>query len=200
MSTINTVPAISILDVRTNLDSRDADTVLVQVDDRTVWMTRSELVAASRHNDPAGYAYRWILSQLEQFDSGSRLLPSITVTLAGAIEAGRHLAQQQAAAEIFRQERASEQLRNAAELARVKGEQATAGKESTWWPIVSYQLPDGLRFDVWRPTAGSCVETAYGTFSRGEAGSSDPYMRIVDHSEPTGSPARVRYYRRRDTK
>ena len=67
-----------------------------------------------------------------------------------------------------------------------------------WYPIHSWDIPDRLRFDVLRHDSGQIVEVAYGTFSRGEAGPSDGWMRAEDRSEYPNSPRRVRYYRRRD--
>lgn len=58
-------------------------------------------------------------------------------------------------------------------------------------------MPDDLRWDVPRVNQGQVVEVAYACpGSRGEAGYGDPYQRVTDQSEPTGSQRRVRYYRR----
>lgn len=45
------------------------------------------------------------------------------------------------------------------------------------------QIPDGVRMDVSRVTAGNIVQTRYGGFGRAEHGHGDPYMTIRDYSD-----------------
>ena len=58
------------------------------------------------------------------------------------------------------------------------------------------QIPAGVRFDVPARNQGQIVEIAYGGYDRAEHDEGDPYQRVIDKSEPVGTAARVRYFRR----
>lgn len=187
---------MAVLSIRIHATDCQLDEVELQRDDdRPVWMTRAELIAASRPNDGTGHAYRWVLATLDGRSGTLR-----RVKLADAIGLGQKLAvdageQQRRHTELLAQRRA-----NAAEADRVADEREQIGTAATWWPIASYELPEGLRFDSWRPSTGGIVETSFGTFSAAEAGPGDDWMKIEDRSERSTSVRRVRYYRRRSAK
>jgi len=70
-----------------------------------------------------------------------------------------------------------------AEVRRVEAERREMDAEDPWWPIPSWEVPAGVRFDVPRRNQGQIVEVSFGTFGRAEADSIDPYMRVTDHSD-----------------
>lgn len=98
--------------------------------------------------------------------------------------------------DLFEAERAAERQRRAKADALWRRQRKTA-PDDPWWPIAEEEVPDGVRFDLTRRSAGSVVQVSYGTFDRYEACDLDPYMCIHDRSIPDTIEG-PRYYRRRD--
>lgn len=82
-----------------------------------------------------------------------------------------------------RQEAEDRRRQRDAEVQRVEAERRETEADDPWWPIPSWEVPEGVRFDTPRRNQGQIVEVSFGTFDRAEADSIDPYMAVTDHSD-----------------
>lgn len=171
-------------------------------DDVPVEMSWSLLHEAQQQDGPAGYVYRWLMREycrceFEQrqgraWTSHRREVDDIVreLQVADAAEAAAE-AVEQTERRRKEEEEARERSRRQ-EMDRVEAERRTVAVDDPWWPIPSWEIPAGIRFDTPQRNQGQIVEVSYGTFGRAEAGTIDPYMSVHDRSD--GS---YRVYRRK---
>ena len=168
-----------------------------------VEMTWSLLHEAQQQVGAAGYVYRWLMHEFcrceyEQrqgklWQSPRREVEELVADLraqdaraAAEAEAARREEQRRQDAEDRRRQRD-------AEVRRVEAERRETRADDPWWPIPSWEVPEGVRFDTPGRNQGQIVEVGFGTFGRAEAGSIDPYMNVTDHSDGSS-----RTYKRRN--
>jgi hypothetical protein len=158
-----------------------------------VEMTWSQLHEAQQQDGVAGYVYRWLMfefcrCEFEQrqgraWQSPRREVAKIVVSLRN------HDAREAAEAEashnekMQRQDARDRQRAREQEIERVEAARHSMSADSPWWPIPSWEVPKGIRFDTLRRDQGQIVEYSYGTFGRAEARRDDPYMAVVDHHD-----------------
>lgn len=168
-----------------------------------VEMTWSLLHEAQQQDGVAGYIYRRLMHEYcrceyEQrqgraWQSPKREVDEIVASLrvqdareAEQVEAARRERQERQDAEDRRRKRDRE-------VQWVEAERRQTAADDPWWPIPSWEVPIGVRFDTPGRNQGQIVEISFGTFGRSEAGSIDPYMNVTDHSDGTS-----RTYKRRN--
>lgn len=162
-------------------------------DEPPVEMTWGMLHEAQQQDGPAGYVYRWLMHEYcrceyEQRQGRPWQSPRRDVA---EIVAGLQARDAREAAEadgarrerLARQDAERRRRERQEETWRVNAERARTDADDPWWPVPEWEVPPGVRFDTPGRNQGQIVEVMYGTFGRGEAGSCDPYMLIVDHSD-----------------
>lgn len=169
-------------------------TAVVQKDtEPPVELTWGLLHEAQHQEDVLGYVYRWLMNEFcrceyEQRNGRPWQSPRRTVEeIAAAMKAQDEREKAETRALLLKRARQQEAEARAslelAELRRVEAERRETPTNSPWEPIPSWQVPDGIRFDTLARDQGQIVEYSYGIFGATEAGSCDPYMRIIDHSD-----------------
>lgn len=168
-----------------------------------VEMTWSLLYAAQQQDGAAGYVYRWLMHEFcrceysqrqgRAWQSPRREVDEIVATLRA--QDAREAAEAEAARRERRERQDAEDRRRAREqeVRRVEAERRETKADDPWWPIPSWEVPVGVRFDTPGRNQGQIVEVSFGTFGRSEAGSTDPYMNVTDRSDGSS-----RTYKRRD--
>lgn len=163
------------------------------------------LRAAAQQDGPLGLVYGWLFREYahcewverqgDAWSSPARTVEEIVASEEARLAREAEEQRQEGArrereriAEEKRRERLEEEL-------RVDAERAETAPDSPWWPIPSWEVPKGIRFNDDPYTSGQIVTTRYGTFGAGAAGECDPYMQILDRSDRS-----LRHYQRREVK
>ena len=183
---------------------RDGIATIQKDSEPAVEVTWTVLHLAQQQEDNLGRVYRWLMREFCRcehlqrqgigWQSPRRDVAAIAQEMRQEEEQAQRAANRAALARLERESREQAERERREEILRVAAERQQTDADDPWYPIPAWEVPGNVRFDTLRHDQGQIVERSYGTFGRAEAGSCDPYMRLIDHSDSS-----IAFYRRRET-